>query len=652
MKNNSNVLCKIFYGVFLALILFCLKVNAQSDDIIQQVSISYEELTEAQQIVYNQLLEGIDYVDTLYFVSVGSFDDDAYINGEIEVNLPFLKWDTLKFHVNIIDYPDENNYKWAGTLNETTLFQDTIRDTISDRCTVGTLTLLSVDGRRSGSLTLEDDSYIITDLTDGLQVMIKRSYPPEFEAGCKAEIPSEPPVDPYIQSTEPCIDHTLKILIFYSASALATGLNPYDQAAAGLLQFQTALGNSDIYYRNNNFEIVGVLALENVIGTTWGESWSSIGQDVIDFSEMPLVSGTNGVRESYGADVCVLLTKGNYHDINNSDLEFWGVSKWIGPQSGTIDGAWSIVEIDHTTDDYSFAHEIGHVLGARHDIGDDNSQYAPSHAREFTGSYNIWHLARHHYRTICKYRNHPSGYYHFGEPTIPYFTNPNIYYLGSYQTGTNPYYNSVPTMENNRAIVEDYYYEYTGIPEAHISSQPHVACEDHLDAEVNVTCGTEPYTYQWYKSSNGINYTILTGETSSTLSYTIDPYILIPHAWFFKCEITDASPANWSSIVCIPVRPCGNGPRVNNNDNLITNITLSPNPVSEILNLHLESYKGSEAQIEIVNLLGDKICDKRTIQIASGKDVVINTRSYPSGFYIIKIITSNSVNNLPFIVYH
>ena len=61
----------------------------------------------------------------------------------------------------------------------------------------------------------------------------------------------------------------------------------------------------------------------------------------------------HGLRDRYAADVAVLLTgRGNY----------CGVA-WLYPGA---ESAFGVVAQDCATGYYSFAHEIGHVQGARH----------------------------------------------------------------------------------------------------------------------------------------------------------------------------------------------------------------------------------------------------------------------------------------------
>jgi len=115
---------------------------------------------------------------------------------------------------------------------------------------------------------------------------------------------------------------------------------------------------------------------------------------------------THILRNSSGADVAVLL-------INNASS--CGLASSIGSNVST---AFVVVHWGCATGYYSFAHEIGHLLSARHDPANDptNTPYAYGHGYQYTGSPS--------WRTIMAYDCSPSC------PRLDYWSNPNNLYNG------------------------------------------------------------------------------------------------------------------------------------------------------------------------------------------------------------------------------
>ncbi|KAG1392600.1 hypothetical protein G6F59_014551 [Rhizopus arrhizus] len=113
-------------------------------------------------------------------------------------------------------------------------------------------------------------------------------------------------------------------------------------------------------------------------------------------------------RNSTAADVGVLL-------INNT--AYCGLASGIGSTAST---AFAAVYWDCATGYYSFAHEIGHLQSARHDIATDSSTspYAYGHGYRYEPSTGTG------WRTIMAYNCTRSC------PRLNYWSNPNISYNG------------------------------------------------------------------------------------------------------------------------------------------------------------------------------------------------------------------------------
>lgn len=76
---------------------------------------------------------------------------------------------------------------------------------------------------------------------------------------------------------------------------------------------------------------------------------------------------------------------------------------------------------------------------------------------------------------------------------------------------------------------------------------------------------------------------------------------------------------------------------IDNKGNLLRNITAFPNPASDVLNLRLDGFSGTVLNVEVFNLLGEKVSAER---IVPGADIFfsrINISSLPGGIYFVKV---------------
>src|SRR5207237_4622577 len=110
--------------------------------------------------------------------------------------------------------------------------------------------------------------------------------------------------------------------------------------------------------------------------------------------------------------------------INQSD--FCGLADAIMATAST---AFAVVHYDCATGYYSFAHELGHLMGARHDVHHDSSTtpFAYGHGYEHPSS-----TASQVFRTIMAYACDAPA---VCNPRIQYWSSPSVTYAGI-ATGT------------------------------------------------------------------------------------------------------------------------------------------------------------------------------------------------------------------------
>jgi hypothetical protein len=109
-----------------------------------------------------------------------------------------------------------------------------------------------------------------------------------------------------------------------------------------------------------------------------------------------------GLRAQYHANIAMLVV----HDPNGC-----GLSAMVAPPA---DKAFAVVHHECAALSYSLAHEIGHLLGARHDLAEDDSMSPFPFAHGFIDGRNAW-------RDIMSYAESCGGC-----PRLPVWSNPDV----------------------------------------------------------------------------------------------------------------------------------------------------------------------------------------------------------------------------------
>jgi len=191
-------------------------------------------------------------------------------------------------------------------------------------------------------------------------------------------------------------------------------------------QINRAIADTNMALANS--QVNASLRLVYTSGVNYAES-GAVNTDLLNLQQgVAGLSNVNGLRTRYGADL---------------------VSLWVGPEAGGEAGqafqpdsganaqaayGFNVVEEQYATDNFTFAHEIGHNLGAGHDISDPTPRGIPyAYGKTLTlGQYTVGDIMSND-----------------GVERIGYYSNPNVSYQGV-PTG-NPD-NSAHPADNARVI--------------------------------------------------------------------------------------------------------------------------------------------------------------------------------------------------------
>ena len=169
----------------------------------------------------------------------------------------------------------------------------------------------------------------------------------------------------------------------------------------------------------------------------WATTYQETGDPYQDWlalknsAEIPALKAMAQMRKDHNADVVVLLTK----ETSDGKKSSCGQADQLDDlHNAECDSVFAAVPVNCAMNIYSFAHEIGHVMGAIHSQG-------------FTAESNAWHTLMASPNDVCKW---PSC------PRIPHWSNPAVLFkkdsLPPESTGSNTA-NNASRMNEGRETV-------------------------------------------------------------------------------------------------------------------------------------------------------------------------------------------------------
>jgi len=204
---------------------------------------------------------------------------------------------------------------------------------------------------------------------------------------------------------------TIDLLVVYTPAA-ASGAGGTTAMVnlinLGVSETNTAYGNSGVTQR---------LRLVHVASVAYTES-NNTSTNLVNLRDgVGGLSGVAALRNTYAADLVML--------VQNSAASSCGVAFIMNPIGAYFEAhAFSVVEFNCISPNYTFAHELGHNMGLRHDWFMDNSPtpFTYSHGHVSTAVGNRW-------RTIMSYNDICSSQ-GFNCTRLLRFSNPSVLHNG------------------------------------------------------------------------------------------------------------------------------------------------------------------------------------------------------------------------------
>jgi hypothetical protein len=264
----------------------------------------------------------------------------------------------------------------------------------------GQATLVVHDGNITGSIQDQGALYRIEPVGNGVHALIKvdqgrfpPEHPPSFEQKeRRGDVQAPPTIQDANRSDGPV---GIDVLVAYTTTA--------GNAVADInATIQLAVAEANQSYVNSGINIK--LNLVDSFEVAYSETGKTFEQVLADFVANTTVQNR---RNGSGADLAAMI-------INKTD--YCGLADAIMANAST---GFAVVHYDCATGYYSFAHELGHLQGARHDPANDptTTPFAYGHGLQHNSPAPVW-------RTIMAYNCQNNC------PRLQYWSNPNIQYSG------------------------------------------------------------------------------------------------------------------------------------------------------------------------------------------------------------------------------
>lgn len=583
---------KTYYWVLILGVIFVQTASAQTTNVFRS---SEGTINEKQQV----LLEKIQSRVYAKSVSLIRFDDALSIKDKsfLSFNLPNRGALQVEREKQFMGYDDK--FSWRGVPPS---YGATVKLDVNN-------------GNVIGVIQTKDFHYTIEPLGGGLHALIEIDHS-KFNPDGEPILVGDGPIAPnenkggkgkigmYTVLSDPVVD----VLVAYTTNAknAAYDIEAIVTSAAGLA--------NDSF---SNSLISASINLVHMLEVTYAEA-DSLEEDInrLMLSNDNHIDNIHTYRDFFGADVVVLIV--------DSDDNLCGLG-YQGPSQSAF--AMAVVQYDCAVSGFTFAHEIGHVIGAGHDAQYNEFQYG--HGYVYTTG---------NWRTIMA-RNNVNP-----EPRILYWSNPDKLLTGI-PMGTYTDEDNARVWDERASTVEAFRSAVTppGAPSVTIDGPTLMLEFDTETFDADVTGGGTPLSYQWYyKHDTDDLYWSAVGFNASYYNHTAGS----PDAEWLKVVVTDAIWRTAEDDIFINVLGLGKQVAEEDAKQSPNGFLLEqnyPNPFNPSTTISFSIPEASDMSLDVYDVMGRHVATLfNGMKQAGIHEVKFDATSLSSGIYITRLKATGS----------
>jgi peptidyl-Asp metalloendopeptidase len=404
-----------------------------------------------------------------------------------------------------------------------------------------------------------------------------------------------------------CIN-PIRILLLSTQAARVADPNIGQTARTAVDLFNSAVYGSQI----GN---LAVLEYAGYVPIEFGES-PDIGADINKLAtQRPDVEQ---LRVNARADLVFLLTNNNYTTARGR----------VQQTEASRGNAYALGMVGSAANDYTLAHEVGHLFGGGHE--NDNSVSSYAHGKRF--DVHNWPSVR-RYSTLM--HTWPSG---ANYSRVTRFSNPNVTFEGV-STGDEATANVTRKINERMATVADFE-PSPNMLSAYISGRTAINYGEVATWEAVYSCGSGPYSFQWAQSYDGFDYSPLGtgGETyTGTLQYSTT---------YLRVIVTSSDGQVAQNYITISVYGGGSGSRVAAQEPASGLEVIYPNPTDEQAQVQYSLGAACGVRFELINGLGQTVQTFAAgTQPAGHYTQTVSTTALKEGKYVLRLLAADVVQS-------
>ena len=575
------------------------------------------------------------------YITLGDLSK-AQKKGVLTLKIPGID-KMLTFKATQVEAKSTTDYRWFGNLQED----------------IGSAIFISTKGEVSGIINVQYKQYLIHSLGNEQYVLVEhdvKKLKTPHVCGTIDDKAKKPNSKKQAATLAECRDNNIRILFVHSPAA-AQNFNINDIVNMGMAQLQQSLNNSQCW---TNVELAGIREIGN-IQEGGGPNGGTIGQRIeSDRNELEINPNVQNARTLTQADLVVMLSNFNYVDANGGEI--FGIAELGGVD---INPFYSVVQAEDALNFQTFVHEVGHLLGVRHQQSNiislsSNADNAPGANHEFgfcIQNCGIWCGDINYFKTsthspvATKPITSLVGDNEFVQVDnvieLPYFSNPDISIPVWRSNFWRPYIewralgssnnNSTSTIRNLRGNVANYINSAgQNGPNGFFYTQqlrPENNCGTNLIADA---CGQDPITYTWDISTDG-GFSYNNWGSGSFVTFYFSPFTEVD----IRLTISDGQGRQSTQFQHYREHiNCHN-----NQLRVAAKESLSEQPVSEELNLSIAYPNPANEMSTVTYSVPDE--QEVSLQLFNTEGLLVQTVSegtHQRGKYEKKIVTQTLTN--------